>query len=161
MKAPTTIFLAPQARDSLRAAARTSRDRERGGILIGYTTAEALFVDDALLVPDDTAGRAHYTRRFEPADDLLANYIRGSTDPLIGYVGEWHTHPESAPPSATDRAAMQQMTHRNRGGVALVVAALGFDGVSVEFFGLINHQRPAPLRLLPGSRRVNVRYDDE
>lgn len=130
------VVLKPQAFGALRAAAGASRTSERGGILVGYRHGLDVVVEDALTVPDPRANRTTYVRRPQPAADVLATYLRRA-DPLVGYVGEWHTHPEPQPPSGVDHQAMRLMTLRNQDSTALVVAALKPDG-SVELHGVLS-----------------------
>ena len=129
------VVLRPQALGALHVATRASRMSERGGILVGYRRGLNVVVEDALTVPDPRANRTTYVRRPKPAADVLAAYLRHA-DPLVGYVGEWHTHPEPQPPSGIDHQAMRMMTRRNRDPTAMVVAALEPDG-TIELHGLL------------------------
>lgn len=147
MTTAPAVLLSEQAHDSLRAAGRASRTTERGGILVGYRTAQGVHVEDALTVTDDAAARAHYVRRSKPAQQTLAAYLRTS-DPLIGYVGEWHTHPLPLPPSPRDRRTMRLIAIRNSNPIALVVAALDQDLDQVQFYALLSEPYPTSHRLL-------------
>ena len=139
------LLVSAQARDALRAAARRSVSKEHGGILIGYRHGNDIAVDDILEVPDATAGRTNYLRRENPARQALSEYLeRIGSDDVIGYVGEWHTHPAPLPPSPTDQHAMRAMTRKNRNSVALVVAALDPDHGTVDLHALIS--QPGTLR---------------
>ncbi|UUZ60560.1 Mov34/MPN/PAD-1 family protein [Nocardioides sp. B-3] len=120
---------------------------EHGGILVGYRTPNGLHIEDALVVDDGTAARTHYVRRAKPAQQILVNYLAIS-DPLIGYVGEWHTHPLPQPPSPRDRRTMRLMAMRNSNPVALVVAALNPGTRHVRLHGLLSDPHPASHRLL-------------
>jgi integrative and conjugative element protein (TIGR02256 family) len=146
------LLLRSQARDALRAAARGSRTRERGGILVGYRQRRDVVVDDALTVPDPRANRTTYVRRPGPAKHVLDTYLRHA-DACAGYIGEWHTHPQPEPPSHTDHAAMRTMTTRNRHPIAMVVAALQPDG-TVQFHALLSTPDNWPHRL--GGNHVPV-----
>lgn len=142
------LDLTAQARDALRAGARASRRRERGGILVGFRTQTGLHIEDALLVPDQTAARTHYLRRAKDAARVLNDYLDGDTDPLVGYVGEWHTHPSPLPPSPTDRASMRLMSIRNKHPVALIVAALQSDRQDVQIYAMISAPKPLTRRIV-------------
>jgi integrative and conjugative element protein (TIGR02256 family) len=136
------VRISAQARDSLGAAARASLRAERGGILIGHREGNEVVVEDLVEVPDSTAGRTTYLRREGPAQQALDAYLdRAGADHVSGYVGEWHTHPRPAPPSAVDHHAMQTMARRNRQPVALIVAALQDDHRSVDLHALISEPR--------------------
>lgn len=130
------LRLSDQARDRLRAAARASRRRERGGILLGYRSTNGLVIEEALDVADESAGHGRYLRRSKRAQEVLATYLKHQVDPMIGYVGEWHTHPSPVPPSAVDHASMFIMAVRNKEQVALVVAALKSDRKGVLYYAL-------------------------
>lgn len=158
MTATAAVFLSQQAHDSLRAAGRASRTTEQGGILVGYRTAQGVHVEDALAVTDDAAGRAHYVRRAKPAQRTLAAYLRTS-DPLIGYVGEWHTHPLPAPPSPRDRRTMRLMAIRNRNPVALIVVALDQGLEKVRFYTLLSDPHLTGHRLLGRFSATSVTTD--
>ena len=133
------LRVSAQARDALRAAARKSVTAERGGILLGYRDGNEIAVEDTIEVPDATAARTTYLRRERPAREALSGYLeRTGHDDVIGYVGEWHTHPAPQPPSDTDRHAMRTMARKNRNPVALVVAALGTDHRTVDLHALIS-----------------------
>src|SRR5829696_685750 len=91
---PPRIRLSNQARDALTAAARTSRQTERGGILVGHRTPGGVYVEDTLAVSDPNAGHSHYVRRSKAARAILRDYVGVAEGcSTTGYVGEWHTHP--------------------------------------------------------------------
>lgn len=144
-----SVHLADQARDSLRAAARASLKLEHGGILVGYRSGRALYVYDALPVPDKASDRCSYTRRSAPAEQILKAYLEGPRESLLGYVGEWHTHPLLFPPSATDRRSMRHISRSSEQTSVLIVAALDPSANEVHFFGLMNQ----PCRRLVGDYR--------
>jgi integrative and conjugative element protein (TIGR02256 family) len=138
-RTPPRLLVSAQARDALRAAARKSVAKERGGILLGYRDKKDIVVEDIIEVPDATAARTTYLRRERPARDALTAYLnRSGYDDAIGYVGEWHTHPASEPPSSTDQHAMWTMARKNRNTVALVVASLKTDHRTVDLHALIS-----------------------
>jgi integrative and conjugative element protein (TIGR02256 family) len=132
------VHLADQARDSLRAAARSSLKREHGGILVGYRSGRVLYVYDALTVPDEASNSCTYTRRSSPAEEILGSYLGSGYGSLIGYVGEWHTHSLLVPPSSTDRQSMRQISRINKQAAALIVASLDPGSGKVHFFGLLS-----------------------
>ncbi|MGF0308941.1 Mov34/MPN/PAD-1 family protein [Rhodococcus sp. IEGM1428] len=142
------LSLTQQAHNALRAHARASRRCEYGGVLVGYRTQNGLHIEDALLVPDHTAARTHYLRRGRDATTVLAEYLDLQSDPVIGYVGEWHTHPAPAPPSAIDHAAMRLMSSKNKRPVALVVAALELNHRDIQLYAMLSTPSSLPRRLL-------------
>lgn len=140
----TQLALTQQAHNALRAHARASRRREHGGILVGYRTQDGLHIEDALLVHDHTAARTHYLRRGRVAKRVLEDYLDLHSDPVIGYVGEWHTHPVPAPPSTLDHAAMRLMSSKSKRPVALVVVALEHNQRDIHVYAMLS----APGRFL-------------
>lgn len=93
--------------------------RETGGILIGWRDGRNIVVDQLVEVPDDTSTGHRYHRRHAPAQHHLDQHISG--DNLLGYVGEWHSHPAPHPPSPTDRRAIRGAARHAHGPIALIV----------------------------------------
>lgn len=149
------VYLTDQARDSLRTAARGSVKLEHGGILVGYRSGRELHVYDALTVPDKTSDGCNYLRRSIPAEQVLQAYLEGANESLLGYVGEWHTHPQLVPPSGIDIRSMREISRGNAHTTALIVAALEPRANEVHFFGLMS--RPSR-RLYGGYRDVQVHH---
>lgn len=144
------ITLTDQARQALIAVARRSAAIERGGLLVGFREGSDILVEDILEVPDTRAGRTTYLRREGPARAALDAYLaRPGTDKLVGYVGEWHTHPRPVGPSAVDEAAMRAMVRANRRTVGLIVAALDDDLRTVQLHGLVS-AAPTPWTRVAG-----------
>lgn len=89
---------------------------EAGGILLGYRRGAHLHVSDAT-VPSSHDKRAR-TRFHRAAQHHQAAAIAQwqSSDGLLDYVGEWHTHPEAMPqPSLIDTTQwriIHGLTHR-------------------------------------------------
>jgi len=79
---------------------------ETGGILVGYydLNLKAVVIVDALPPPPDSKATPH---SFERGTEGLAekmNDISSRTAGVVGYVGEWHSHPDNYPavPSTDD-----------------------------------------------------------
>ena len=159
MTTAPAVLLSEQAHDSLRAAGRASRTTERGGILVGYRTPQGVHVEDALTVTDDAAARSHYVRRSKPAQATLAAYL-STSDPFIGYVGEWHTHPFPLPPSPRDRRTMRLIAMRNRNPTALVIAALDPSRDHVRFYAMVSDPHHTGHRLIGRFAQGLIALDD-
>src|SRR5688572_27944829 len=84
---------------------RSPNDDEAGGILIGYRRHQHLRVVE-FTVPARHDIRSRY--EFNRIDPYHASHARKrwrASSGKLDCVGEWHTHPESAPqPSGIDRA---------------------------------------------------------
>lgn len=139
------LFLTQQAADVLRAAAKGSTEREQGGILLGWRLDDGIHVQEVVAVRNADAGPAHYKRSQRAAQAALDARLRLHGDGPLGYVGEWHTHPQPVPPSATDRATMRVMALRNRRPVALIVASRR-PGAEPDLHGLISADASLPAR---------------
>lgn len=119
--APTkTIMLAESASATLRGLARSADPNETGGILLGVHNAGRPWITHAAEIPSRERGRSHYRL---PADTTTAAVARArETDPRLGYLGEWHSHPSDVGPSPTDRATMRRLALRHpRTGLVLIV----------------------------------------
>jgi hypothetical protein len=92
---------------------RQAGPNETGGILVGEIDRQrrvAYIVDSWAAPPDSESSPVGFVRGrcgLVPKLTLLATETRGR----LGYVGEWHTHPRSAPAtvSATDWATIRRM----------------------------------------------------
>jgi hypothetical protein len=79
---------------------------ETGGILLGYydLTIKAVFIVDALPAPPDSkSSPVSFERGLQGMKDTVEEASR-RTAGIVGYVGEWHSHPagHSADPSRDD-----------------------------------------------------------
>ena len=98
---------------------------EIGGILIGWWEASLRIavVHDLIVVPDRQPGVNNYTRRQAPAQQALSDHLHAAADPRLGYVGEWHSHPEPQGPSLQDRTELAALVRQTHHAVAMVVLA--------------------------------------
>jgi integrative and conjugative element protein (TIGR02256 family) len=117
------IELHPAAVTGMHDALHAALPRETGGILIGWRNNGNVIITDALVVADDQADRTNYNRRQASGRAVLNRYLATATTPLAGYVGEWHTHPEPSPPSATDLASIAGAATQTDAPVAMIVLA--------------------------------------
>lgn len=110
---------------SLTAAAKRALPLEVGGLLLGYYTADGPRVVDAPAVPDPRATRIRYRRDATLAGHILDLRLRADNTGLLGYLGEWHTHPLPVGPSGTDLQSVRNLAADGGHDVALLVLALG------------------------------------
>lgn len=105
---------------------------EAAGLLIGLYKADSEIWLDSITLPKDGDKRLrNYFRLDAPAHqkDVDAAYER--TDQILGYVGTWHTHPQSVPsPSGVDRQDWKKHEEENPDR-ALVFVVVGIDKISV------------------------------
>lgn len=83
---------------------------ETGGILIGRYDSNLRMATISIATPapvDSKHGRISFVRGTEGISKALADAKK--QDPLLHYVGEWHSHPASSShPSAADSKQMQE-----------------------------------------------------
>ena len=144
---PWPVRVPEAALTKVRTLAHAALPKETGGILIGYRTDQEVIVERFLEIPDEDATPTSYRRRHAEAqaalDGVLASEPPGS---LLGYVGEWHSHPGQAGPSRKDVRQLRHGAQQVVSPVALMV--LLHDGHSWEPTSFIAHG--------PRSRRTSV-----
>ncbi|MGG2099784.1 Mov34/MPN/PAD-1 family protein [Stenotrophomonas sp. NRRL B-14846] len=107
------VYMDEGLHDHLRELRHQSLPNETGGILLGYHdfTQNLLVIVDALPAPKDSRGTpASFERGTEGLLDLVAE-ARKRTAGIVGYVGEWHSHPDGYPatPSRDDLIQVAQL----------------------------------------------------
>jgi hypothetical protein len=135
------VVLGGQAQARMAAEARRSSGTEAGGIIVGRPTPDGFYAHDVLVLDDEDAGYAHFTRDRAAAQDALDSYMISSDDPHLGYVGDWHTHPSPVGPSTTDKSTMNLFAQSTKEPILLVVAALG-PSDEVQFHATISRRLP-------------------
>ena len=113
---------------ALSRASRRALPREVGGLLLGYYTQEGPLVVAAPVVPDPRATRLRYRRDAATAASILNAHVSRDREELIGYLGEWHSHPLPIGPSKTDITSIRALAHEGMHDVLLLVVALGPAG---------------------------------
>jgi hypothetical protein len=100
---------------------------ETGGIIVGYTdhVLKTIYVVDVLLAPSDSkATESSFVRGTEGLGEHIAD-IRKRTNDIVGYIGEWHSHPRRCgpPPSPDDFSLLEycSIALRNEGEPALMM----------------------------------------
>lgn len=106
------VRIAQQAMARMQELLRAGRRSERGGLLIGYVhrKRKIVYVTDALPPSLDSHGSPRgFCRGVGEYPEVLAQ-IASATANLLGYVGEWHTHPHgSTEPSDIDRTTVGEL----------------------------------------------------
>lgn len=132
---PVRIDLQAGAYETIASETAKCLPREAGGILLGYREDGNVVVTDALIVDGIGSTTDRYVRDDVRANAVLAEFLaQRADDDLVGYVGEWHSHPAPSGPSPTDHAAMRATAKVSDSPIALLVYA---PGEVDEFFGLI------------------------
>ena len=112
---------------------------ERGGILLGvvHRKRRVIYVTDAIAPSSDSLGTAKlFVRGVRDYPDVLLE-AETKTGGMIGYVGEWHTHPKGpSTPSPRDLASVRELARSLRpAGLPAHILILSPEGLTchVEF----------------------------
>lgn len=124
MTAPS-VTLTVDALDAMQRAGEEALPRETGGILTGFRSGNTIVVTRALLVADPASTYVTYELDRERARAVLDAHRRDAPR-VIGFVGDWHTHPRDVPPSALDLVSLARSAADTTDLVALLV--LPFTG---------------------------------
>lgn len=108
------LFLDVGVYDKMKSLRKERLPNETGGILLGYHdfNVNAVVVVDALSAPTDSeASPGSFERGLEGVTDTVVE-ARRRTAGVVGYIGEWHSHPRghSAHPSGDDKFQLAYLT---------------------------------------------------
>jgi proteasome lid subunit RPN8/RPN11 len=110
---PVTVDLTEKAQAQLRALARAALPAETGGLLLGCIVDGRPVVSEVVEIVDDDATPTTY---HVPEDATLVAIAEArASDSRLGYIGDWHSHPSGAGPSAPDIAAMAVVAEAEAG----------------------------------------------
>ncbi|WOB51558.1 ThiF family adenylyltransferase [Xanthomonas hydrangeae] len=130
------VYMDEGLHDRLRVLRRQALPNETGGILLGYHdfTQNLVVIVDALPAPRDSRGTP---TSFERGTDGLLDLVedaRNRTAGIVGYVGEWHSHPDGYPaaPSRDDLIQLAQLAvGMNEEGLPVVQVIVGSNEIGV------------------------------
>ncbi len=116
---------------------------ETGGVLLGSwdTDQRIIYLVDALGAPSDSIECPHMFVRGQADLEDWVGEIRRKTAGWLGYVGEWHSHPEGVPaePSSDDMTLLswleEHRSHDSLPGVMAIVAERGRVSWYAKGFG--------------------------
>ncbi len=128
-----TVRLSHSASSDMQAQMAAALPNETGGLLVGFIhyKRKIIYVTRALPAPPDSAGFPYaFKLGIQDVPEQLQK-INQRTGGVIGYVGEWHSHPNGAKQlSATDLTAVKQISaHLQRVGIPahiVIVTPKGF-----------------------------------
>ncbi|MBI4996669.1 MAG: Mov34/MPN/PAD-1 family protein [Rhodocyclales bacterium] len=108
------LFVDAGVYDKMKSLRKERLPNETGGILLGYHdfNVNAVVVVDALPAPTDSeASPGSFERGLEGVTDAVLE-ARRRTAGVVGYIGEWHSHPRgySAHPSGDDKFQLAYLT---------------------------------------------------
>jgi integrative and conjugative element protein (TIGR02256 family) len=127
------VFLDEGLVQFLQASRAAALPAETGGVLLGYVdfNVNSIVVVDALSAPPDSEGTM---TSFERGTAGLAKAVEDATRRtagIVGYVGEWHSHPpgHSASPSRDDMVQLAELTLRmHQDGLPVLQLIVGEGG---------------------------------
>lgn len=99
-----SVDVSERAEADLQSAAKAALPHETGGVLVGCVIDDRPVISQAIEIPDDLATVSEY--RIAEGAAVRAVAAARESDPRLGYLGEWHSHPSGAGPSTLDVAAM-------------------------------------------------------
>jgi proteasome lid subunit RPN8/RPN11 len=100
----TRLLITENARSTMTTAAARAHPDETGGILIGVYLDGHPWITTAIEITTTDKGRSHYRI---PAGTTQAAVLRArAIDHRLGYLGDWHSHPDDVGPSRTDLATL-------------------------------------------------------
>lgn len=117
----SSILVTEAALATIRDAAARAHPRETGGILLGVHAPETPWVTLALEVPDENATRHGFHIRAGATVPLVD--VARRADPRIGYLGEWHSHPQDVGSSSVDRRSLTQLARQISPAPVLLIIA--------------------------------------
>lgn len=107
---------------------------EAGGVLIGSLRGPHIEVIDCTQPMSNDLRRRYAFDRRDAGHVVAIHAAMRSSAGTIGYVGEWHTHPEPVPsPSGQDGANWRNLVRQTKHPLAFVI--LGTDGLFVSSLG--------------------------
>lgn len=97
------IRLCSDSETELRRLFNSSAPSETGGILVGFVNInrKTVYVTRVLPAPPDSISSPYaFVRGVSDVPDQI-DQIHDKTGAMLGYVGEWHTHPKGSPQLST------------------------------------------------------------
>jgi hypothetical protein len=103
-------------------AASAAFPLETGGICLGWRDGTGLEVMDLVEIPDPHSTGTSYLRSRDTAALVLAKILKAEPPgSLLGYVGEWHSHPAPQRASSQDKRELRHVSGLTAGVVGLMV----------------------------------------
>ena len=131
--APIEVLLSGPVIAELSSTARAALPNETGGLLLGWwetnDEVDAVIVRHAIEVPDRRATPVTWVRRPSTARTALSRALTALKHPLLGYVGDWHSHPAPCAASGRDRQSVLRTSLQYEHPVLLLI---GLPGNEIE-----------------------------
>ncbi len=126
------LLVSETAQTTMIVAAGHAHPLETGGILVGVYADGRPWVTSAIEIASTDRGRHHY--RIPSGATTPAVHDARRSDPRLGYLGDWHSHPCDVGPSATDLASLLLVSvrHPRHANPSLVVVRNTADGYTLD-----------------------------
>ena len=95
--------------------------KETGGLLLGWWDKDRIIIEDANELTDKGATTNSWMRHEAQAQESLSHVLESSSE-LIGYVGDWHSHPANCGASGPDIYALKRASKQYQLPIVLVVS---------------------------------------
>ena len=97
------VWLTEAAAEAIVELARRAHPRETGGVLVGVLCRDQPWITAAVEIPTERSNSSYYELPKGARLRAVAHLRR--SDSRIGYLGEWHSHPDDVGPSGVDTEA--------------------------------------------------------
>lgn len=126
------LVVSEAAQASMTASAALAHPNETGGILIGVRLDGHPWVTTAVEIASVDIGRRRY--RLPAGTTQPAVHAAREADPRVGYLGDWHSHPEDVGPSRTDLVTLGliSINHSEDPNPTLIVVRNASDGYVLD-----------------------------
>ena len=127
-----TVYMDFQLQEKLADLRREQLPNETGGVLIGASDMQRrlIYVFGAIASPEDSEETpTSYVRGSKELEQRVSEISKATAD-MLGYIGEWHSHPDGASlrPSAKDRALLAWIkSNMQMDGIPGIMVIVGHD----------------------------------
>lgn len=142
------FFVSESAQEAMTVAAAAAHPNETGGILIGVHQDGHPWVTTVVEIKTTERGRHHFRIPFGKTQPAV--HASRRTDRRLGYLGDWHSHPNDVGPSHTDLATLGviSLRHPRQPNPTLVVVRNTTSGYRLDARRIVTvTPRPCDLRL--------------
>lgn len=120
-----TILMSEDIQRKMQSITHKAHPNETGGILVGWWERGNIIVNEALEVADPQATRTSWTRDEHKAQVALDRVLQKTSNRQVGYVGDWHSHPEMCGASSIDINSLKQASKQFDKPLGLVIQLPG------------------------------------
>lgn len=107
--------------DTIQALAKRENGTEIGGLLLGHWNDSNVVIERIIEITDPGATYSSWSRDQDRAQTMLDRTIAEDSSTTLGYVGDWHTHPEMIKASFTDISSLKRDSRQYKRPIVLVV----------------------------------------